>query len=237
MIGLEKAVDKAVDKAGCLLIHGFGGDYEEVRHLAEYLENKGYYVLCPPLKGHTGIRKDLVGVTYSQWIKSAEKDLSSLKENFEKVFIVGFSMGGLIGINLCEKYELDGLITLNTPIYYWDIKNIISNVITDFREKDFENIKRYMRSSGKFPISALYNFRRLLSITKSKLSKVHCPMLIIQARDDDTVRVSSAKYIFGRISSKNKKLKYHDNSGHVILTSPSAKEVSKDVYSFLCSLL
>ena len=227
---------KRVSNIGCLLIHGFGGDFEEVRYLAEYLKRQGYNVVCPSLKGHTGIRRDLAGVTYSQWINSAEEDLIKLKERSEKVFIVGFSMGGLIGINLCERYDIDGLVTLNTPIYYWDIKNIVSNVITDFRTKDFQNIKRYINSSGKFPIPALYNFRRLLSITKNKISKVSCPMLIVQARDDDTVRVTSAKYIFDKIGTE-KKIKYYDNSGHVILTSQSAKQVSEDVERFIRHLI
>lgn len=227
---------KIVDGIGCLIIHGFGGNFEEVRYLAEYLKKQGYNVSCPSLKGHTGIKGDLAGVTYSEWINSAEEDLVKLKEISEKVFIVGFSMGGLIGINLCEKYDVEGLVTLNTPIYYWDIKNIVSNVITDFRTKDFQNIKRYMNSSGKFPISALYNFRRLLSITKNKIAKVKCPMLIVQARDDDTVRVTSAKYIFDKINTE-KKLNYYDNSGHVILTSPSAKQVSEDVESFIRNLI
>ncbi|WP_432662997.1 alpha/beta fold hydrolase [Wukongibacter baidiensis] len=225
-----------VNNIGCLLVHGFGGDYEEVRYLAEYLKTKGYNILCPSLKGHTGRRMDLMGVDYTDWIRSAEGDLISLKENSNRVFIVGFSMGGLIGINLCEKYDIDGLVTLNTPIYYWDIKNILRNIIEDFRTKDFQNIRRYMVSSGKFPMSALYNFRRLLSITKSKIKQVKCPAFIVQAKDDDTVRVTSAKYIFDRIASKDKNLKYYNNSGHVILTSPSAEEVSKDVEAFFESI-
>ncbi len=221
-----------VNNIGCLLIHGFGGDYEEVRYLAEYLKTKGYNILCPSLKGHTGRRRDLMGVVYTDWIRSAEEDFIRLKENSSRVFIVGFSMGGLIGINLCEKYDVDGLVTLNTPIYYWDMKNILRNIIEDFRTKDFQNIRRYMVSSGKFPMSALYNFRRLLGITKSKIRQVKCPVFIVQAKDDDTVRVTSAKHIFNRIASNDKNLKHYNNSGHVILTSPSAEEVSKDVDDF-----
>lgn len=225
------------NKIGCLLIHGFGGDFEEVRYLAEHLKNKGYNVLCPSLKGHTGRRKDLAGVAYTDWIKSAEEDLIRLRENSERVFIVGFSMGGLIGANLCEKYDIDGLVTLNTPIYYWDVKVIFKNIINDFKTKDFQNIRRYMVSSGKFPISALYNFRRLLGITKYKLGKIQCPIFVVQAKDDDTVRRTSAKYIFDKIGSEKKKIKYYNNSGHVILTSPAAKEVSSEVEDFLCGLL
>ncbi|WP_432407691.1 alpha/beta hydrolase [Wukongibacter sp. M2B1] len=226
-----------VNNIGCLLIHGFGGDYGEIRYLAEYLDTKGYNILCPSLKGHTERRRDLIGVDYTDWIRSAEEDLLKLKKNSSRIFIVGFSMGGLIGINLCEKHAIDGLVTLNTPVYYWDIKNILKNIIEDFRTKDFQNIKRYMASSGKFPMSALYNFRKLLSITKGKIRQVKCPSLIVQAKDDDTVRMRSAKYIFDRIASRHKNLKYYNNSGHIILNSPSAREVSKDVEDFFNQLI
>lgn len=218
---------------GCLIIHGFGGNVGEVEYLADYLQSKGYNVLCPSLKGHTDRRKDLAGVIYTDWIKSAEEGLIKIMEKSKKVFIVGFSMGGLIGLNLCEKYDIDGLVTLNTPIYYWDIKNIFSNIISDFKTGSFENVKRYLLSSRKFPIAALYNFRRLLSITKPKIGKIQCPILIAQANDDDTVRRTSAEYIFTRVGSKKKEIKYYDNSGHLILTSLAAKKVSEDVEAFL----
>ncbi len=226
-----------INDVGCLIIHGFGGSFEEVKYLANYLKLKGYNVLCPSLKGHTGLKKDLIGVTYTDWIKSAEEGLIRLKEASQKVFVIGFSMGGLIGVNLCENHDIDGLVTLNTPIYYWDIKNILKNIMMDIRTRSFENIKRYIASSIKFPMSALYNFRKILSITKPKINETKCPIFIVQGEDDDTVQKISAKYIFDEIGSQKKKLKYYENSGHLILASPAAKEVSRDVENFFCSIL
>lgn len=230
MIKGEKGLYK---NNGCLIIHGFGGNVGEVKFLAEYLKSRGFNVLCPSLKGHTDIKKDLVGVVYNDWIKSAEDELIKITEKSKKVFIAGFSMGGLIGLNLCEKYDIDGLITLNTPIYCWDIKKILCNIIDDIKNQKINNIKRYWLSSRKYPISALYNFRRILRITKPKINKIKCPVFIVQSINDDTVRKKSAKYIFDNISSKDKELKYYENSGHVILKSPIAEEVSEDVEIFL----
>lgn len=225
------------NNVGCLLVHGFGGQVGEVKFLADYLSDLGYDVVCPSLSGHSGNKKDLVGIKYIDWIKSAEIELLKLRERNPKVIIAGFSMGGLIAINLCEKYSIDGLVTLNTPIYYWDLRNIFKNIAGDFKARKFTNIKRYMSSGSKYPFSAMLNFRRLLNITKPLLGNVKCPILICQAIDDDTVKSISAQYIYAYTKSEHKDVRYYNNAGHGILQSPVAQEVSEDVEKFLRKMI
>jgi carboxylesterase len=167
-------------KRGCLLIHGFGGGVKEVFPLAERLREEGYKVICPILKGHTGRRKDLKGITYQDWITSAEAGLQDLLGECDEVYLIGFSMGGLIAINLALNYKVCGVVTLNAPIFYWDIKRIVLNIIEDIRKGKPENIKHYIRSGGSFPLSALLNFRKLLNKTKPKIKEVQCPVLLLK---------------------------------------------------------
>ena len=63
---------------GCLLIHGLGGGLHEVESLIKPLEEKGFIVAAPKLKGHTGNWKDLKDTDYKQWIFSAETALLKL---------------------------------------------------------------------------------------------------------------------------------------------------------------
>lgn len=220
-------------KRGCLLIHGFGGSVHEVSPLAEYLEKKGYRVICPALKGHTGEREDLRGITYHDWIESAEIALKELIATCEDIYLMGFSMGGLIAINLAVKYNVKGLITMNTPIYYWDFKRIYINIISDLKNNDYRNIHRYMKSSSNTTLSALLHFKLLLTKTKPLIKKVKCPAFITQALDDDTVRKYSANYIHDRIGGKRKKLRFYDCGGHLILRNDSGPQVMKDIGVFL----
>jgi len=218
---------------GCLIIHGFGGSADEVSPLASRLKSKGYKVACPGLKGHTGRRSDLKRAGYTDWIKSAERGLVELMPGCNFVFIIGFSMGGLIAVNLALKYDIAGIVTINTPIHYWDVRMILSNIARGLVGRDFRIIKRYLRAAVKFPVSALWNFRMLLNKTKPLLSDIICPVLITQGLDDDTVRKSSAKYLFGSISSEIKRMKFYENSGHVMLHSPAAGNVIRDIEEFL----
>ncbi len=223
-------------KIGCLLVHGFGGDVSEVEYLAAYLRLNGCSVICTQLKGHTGTRKDMVGVRYFQWMQSAEKDLQELLNRNEKIFIIGFSMGGLIGINLSLKYNVSGLVCINTPIFCWDLKNIGSNVLQGILNKDYKNIKRYLYSIWKYPFSSLYNFKLFVRISKRNLWKIILPTLIVQAKDDDTVKSKSAEYIYSKINSQNKIIKYFEKGGHTILKGPAGKNVSEFVLEFILKL-
>lgn len=218
---------------GCLVIHGFGGSIDEISPLAKHLKGEGYHVICPVLKGHTGKRRDLRGISYKEWICSAEESLKELLGKCDKVYLIGFSMGGLIALNLATRYQVEGVVTLNSPIYYWDLKRIVLNIIGDIQQRKPENIKRYLKSGGSFPISALLNFRILLDRSKQLIKEVVCPVLITQALEDDTVRKSSAGYIYETVASKQKSIKYYENSGHLILWSQASDCVIRDIQSFL----
>ncbi|HTM65723.1 MAG TPA: alpha/beta fold hydrolase [Flavipsychrobacter sp.] len=220
-------------KIGCLVIHGFGGSVKEVAPLVEALERKGFLTQCPSLSGHTGKKKDLKTVTYNDWIASAEKSLKLLKMECDEVFIAGFSMGGLIGIQLAQHYDICGLIIINTPIYYCDFRKIFSNVIHDVFHRDYQNIRRYLRPSNRLPLKALWNFKQLLRRTKKLVYYLKTPVLIAQAIDDDMVQHRSAGFIYTKAISPVKKLATYVRGGHVLLLSETCHALIKDTLDFL----
>lgn len=224
------------NRIGCLVIHGFGGTVTEVEPLVSHLNKLGYQVMTPNLKGHTGNRRDLKNIDYTEWISSAETDLWCLQSCCEIVYVIGFSMGGLIAVNLGVKHTIAGIITINTPIYYWNVKQIISNIASDITARDFNNTRRYLKSSVELPFSALFNFRLLLNKTKPRIKGLTCPILIAQAIHDDTVRKSSANYIYDHVSSEVKQLKFYNSSQHLLLWSTEADVVMKHISEFIKQL-
>ena len=50
---------------------------KKINPLAEALKVNGYQVVTPVLKGHTGLRQDLIGVTHEDWLESAREGLKS----------------------------------------------------------------------------------------------------------------------------------------------------------------
>lgn len=225
------------NKVGCLVIHGFGGDIKEVAPLASCLTNQGYNVFCPSLKGHTGRRKDLQGVGYNDWIASAEEGLLALLADCDVVYIIGFSMGGLLAINLGLKHNIGGIVTINTPIFYLNIKRAFLNSINVLIRKDFKTISRNIKASRALPFSSLLNFILLVKATKPQIKGLSCPIFVAQAIDDPTVRKSSANYIFQRTGSQIKRLEFYDSTEHLILLSQEGDLVIKHIIEFISLLV
>lgn len=225
------------NKTAFLLIHGFGGNASEVNPLAEYLINQGATVSCPSLKGHDGNRKSMAGISRIDWISSCEVEYLKLVQDFESIIIVGFSTGGLIGINLAIKYPIKAIVTISTPIYVWNLRQVFKNITVGSRNKRWESLKWYLYSSTSFPISALLEFQILLRKTKSLLPKITCPICILQGMDDDTVNSKSAPYIYKHVSSEIKKIYLFEKAGHVVLKGPASKDAIQKIQEFINSTL
>ena len=221
------------DKPKCLIIHGFGGGLYEVEPLASYLAALGYEVMCPVLKGHGLSRKEMSRAKYKEWIASAEEELIKLRESGDEIILIGFSMGGLIAFNLACTYEVQAIITINTPIFFWNICRVFQNLAADIANKNLNHCKRYLRARSNSPFLSMIQFLRLLHKTKPKLKEINCPLIIIQAKDDDTVRIKSVDYINRHVSSEYKRIKYFPEGGHLILLSPTERKVLDSVDDFI----
>ena len=101
--------------------------------LAEYLHNEGITTLSPVLKGHTGRKSDLQGISYKQWIESGKNALTELSRMCKDIFVIGFSMGGLVAASLPIQSRLRGLLP-STPLF-------IPGILAEYSEF----IKRYKK--------------------------------------------------------------------------------------------
>jgi carboxylesterase len=221
------------NKPRLLVIHGFGGGVHEVDPLAKHLTDLGYKVACPVLKGHSQGRKEMVEAKHQDWVESAEHELLRLKESGDEIILIGFSMGGLIAFNLACAHDVKAVVTINTPIYYWNLWQVLKNLADDIKNKRLSHTRRYLRAKKNSPLRAMAQFLLLLRKTKRKLRNITCPLLIIQAEDDDTVRRKSVDYINEHVSSENKRIRYFCHGGHLILLSPAAKQIMSCVEDFI----
>ena len=209
---------------GCLIIHGFAGNRQELSTLSTFLEEKGFIVSTPLLAGHEGTRRDLSRARYSDWIESAKLELVKLAKKCDKVYVIGHSMGGLIAVNLYKEFQYDGLVFINTPIYYWSTRRIIKNVYHDYRTF----IRKYFVSSTNKAYRALIQFLLLLNKTKPLFKQIMTPTLIIQTLDDDVVNPKSADFILNELSGEKMAKKY-PVGGHVVFESATTTEIYKEI--------
>ena len=113
---------------GCLCIHGFTGAPYEVEPLVGYLQERTDWVFSvPTLPGH-GELSSLKGIHYQQWIDHAEAELDKLIETCDEVYVIGFSMGGLIASYLAANYPVKKLILLSAAAYYINPRQLAADI-------------------------------------------------------------------------------------------------------------
>ncbi|MFH1287779.1 MAG: alpha/beta hydrolase, partial [bacterium] len=87
-------------------------------------------------------------------------------------------------------------------------------------------------------VSAIHEVYKLSGITKKELKSIVQPVLIIQSKNDKTINPKSSEYIYEKISSKNKKLVFLENSPHVLTTfeNPRQNEVFEIIDNWVKNL-
>ncbi len=211
-----------------LLLHGYGGGLFETEGLARLLESAGYNAVLPQLHGHGGDRRLLASARKAEWLRQARQEYARLSLKYKYVIVIGFSMGGLIAAHMGGIGNAYAIIFINTPIYYWNIKQIYMNLRSDFNKY----LRYYFAHSTNKPLISLYQFLSLLRHIKRQLHTVSCPCLILQALDDDTTKPKSAEFIYNEIKSQHKRKIYYERGGHDILRSDMLRSVALDIIHF-----
>jgi carboxylesterase len=176
-------------RVGCFILHGVSGDRFGVEALCSYLEEQGYGTYCCGIGIEFGSVKLFNTYAYLEWLYRAEREFEEFYKNCDYVVVIGVSVGGLIGILLAEKYRVDALITINTPIYLVDTKKLFEMLYREGEQKGTLHLNRMI-------ILALYHlmgFNRLLHQVKKALYRLRCPLLVIQGKKDDIVDWKSPK--------------------------------------------
>src|SRR5690625_5472321 len=101
---------------GCMLIHGYTGGPYELAPLTNYLkENTNFIVVVPTLPGH-GKNLALDDVSHEDWLNTAEETFLQLRKKVDRIYLIGFSMGGMIASYLAAKYNVNKLDRKSTRL-------------------------------------------------------------------------------------------------------------------------
>lgn len=222
---------------GVLCLHGFTGSPKEVEPFSTYLKtNTDWIIKTPVLPGH-GIRPELKGIRYKDWLQFAEEELEKLLRICTHVSICGFSMGGLIGGWLATKYPVEKLILLSPAAYFADPillgKDMVEFLKGVYRgNPNTSHWQRYKKALHT-PIPAYLEFMKLARFIRPTFKDVKIPTLIIHGKSDYVVPEKSARFVYEMISSKEKRLLFIEEADHMICYCPKNKEMFSEITRFL----
>ena len=111
---------KAEGAEAVLCLHGFTGAPGVFRKLGRALLADGLSVYAPMLPGHGTTPEDLARVTGPQLLNAAEQAYADLSRSYQRVHLVGLSMGGTLATLLAEQHAGEaglGCVSLLSPGY------------------------------------------------------------------------------------------------------------------------
>lgn len=226
---------------GCLLIHGYTGGPYEIEPLMTHLqENTDWKIKVPVLKGH-GRELDLTDVAYEIWLQDTEKVLQELMEECETIYVIGFSMGGMIAAYLAAKYKIEKLVLLAPARRYISFKymaNYVREIIGDgIKGKLQENdvFLHYKDKIGEIPLKANVEFMKLVAYTKPYLAQITAPVFIAQGQRDGLVPFKMVYDLEKEIGSDRIEVVLFENSEHHICLGEDSGLLNKMVLNFLNS--
>jgi len=209
-----------------ILLHGWGASKEKLLPLGKALLKKGWQVFIPDLPGFgtSSMPKTAWGIEeYARFILGI---IDKFYKN-HKVYILGHSFGGRIGIRIAASTErVAGIILCGTAgisrksffkrIFFFTLAKI-GKLIFPFsgfrllvyklaREHDYERAKGIMREVFKKVVA---------EDLKPLLPHIKIPTLIIWGKLDKMTPVRDAYFIHQKI--KNASLTIFENEGHTLL--------------------
>jgi esterase/lipase/1-acyl-sn-glycerol-3-phosphate acyltransferase len=250
-IGKPFFLEAPSKKIGIVLSHGYKSAPEEVRLLAEYLNNAGMNVYCVRLHGHGTAPLNLKHTSWLKWYDSYMRGVVAMQKICDKVIFAGFSTGGLLSLYAASKNatKCDGVISINAALKLNDIRarfvkfvNVWDDLVTKFRRG--KGAVEYVEDEPENPninysinyLKGVEELGKLMKQVKDNLEFIHAPSLIIQSPKDPIVSPISGKMIFDDIHSKTKKLIEPNVDKHVIVRGNVEKEVFLPIKNFIESI-
>ncbi len=248
-IGMPFSFEKKESDACVITLHGFSSAPKEVLQMSKFIHEQGFNVYAPRLKGHGTNPKDLKETTWQDWYLSLSRAITIATLKYKKIYIVGFSTGGLLALLSTKKcyMEFAGIVCINAALHLNDIRmktvlpavSMWNDVVSAFNAHEL--VKEYVDNNAENPdinydrhyVQSIEQLHALMKKTQKNLPKILSPILIIQAKNDPVVHPSSAYEIYDSIKSKRKNLVMLDLDNHVIVTGENSTQLYQEIHKFL----
>lgn len=221
---------------GCLMIHGFTSSPADLRPLSKYLHSLGYTVWELLLPGHGACPANLAQCGWQDWLRAVELELEKLKARGSQVWVLGFSMGGILAMLAAAHGGADGLVTIAAPIWPRPWQTRWAFVLRHFRRYvQLGTPRRYCQPSWRYEEVALASIAQLMQLIKrgkKALGAVTVPALMVQGCQDRTIRPQSAGYIYKRLGSRRKELIVVPGE-HMLLLGDQGPELCRRIGDFI----
>lgn len=222
---------------GVLLLHGFTGSVAHMRPLGERLHAQGFTVMGVNLPGHAVSMEAMGRTGWQDWLDAAKEAFCHLRERCTYVSVAGLSMGGCLTLLIAQQLQPTAIAAISAPMA---VKNRLlpfaglaapfhPRVMWGVRPDDDQLDDRYDYGYPGFPTRCGVDLHRLITMARRDLHAVHCPVLIVQSHQDETISDNSAKVIADGVSSEKVGVLWLHDVPHVCTISRELPQIATAV--------
>ncbi len=238
-------------RTACLLIHGFLSSRQDYNDLGEKLVKEGMTVRLMRLPGHGTTEPDFAYQPDGALYRAVETEYRQLRAEFDRVYVVGFSMGGTLSTLLSTREKVDRL-ALVAPYYrvsyewYYILPAEAWNPLVSWAAPYLPRSDVFVKINDREQIGKFFMYRtlptsgarQLLALGRhvrqpEVLQKVTCPVLMVHSPHDGAANPKAAEKAFNTFSSTDKQLVWFNKSDHMLLWDYDREEVKQTLVDFL----
>ncbi|MFX1502436.1 MAG: alpha/beta fold hydrolase [Promethearchaeota archaeon] len=249
-------------KAYIIAIHEWGTHSDRLKLVANYFTENGYAVYAFDLRGHWRNAGDTPGHIDS--MDHIQKDtllfmdmLRDMAGN-KKIFLMGHSFGGLIGLIFAINHPNLAGVLISSPLLGMFLKlsmgkkviksisktldRLSSNKILDYLidqnqlTSDLKILREHIADKHKTEVISAKSAIEIDKYSKwamDNASKLLCPIFLMQSGDDKIVDKNKAKQFFESINIKDKTYREYDGFLHELWNEKGRAQVYQDMYVWL----
>jgi carboxylesterase len=223
---------------GVLVCHGFTGNPQSMRGLAEAFAAAAFSVELPVWPGHGTSMEDMLETSWADWSGAAEVAYSELESRCGKVVVAGLSMGGALAAWLASRHpEIAGIVAINATIEpageaLFDILRqtieqgttvmpAIANDVADPSQKELA-----YDGTPIAPLLSMLEAQRTFA-----LDEIRCPTLVITSRNDHVVPPTNSDYLAEHVGGPVERV-FLDRSFHVATIDYDRDEIASRSVDF-----
>ena len=214
------------ENVGVLILHGFTSAPASIHDILPRFEAMNIPYEMPILRGHNATPDALIGVKAQDWYDDALKALGKLCERVDHVVVIGFSMGGLVALNLCAlahpyHNKICACITWAAALGFVNKLAGFSKIIAIFSkywrgQESFRDAECRKKNQNYkvFPTRAFVELYDYAAKTRMLVPDVKVPLCILHSKRDQVVPYATSGMLFKRAGSSYCERHTLRRSGH-----------------------
>ncbi len=241
MIAGAEPFSAAGGEHGVLVVHGFTGNPQSMRGLAQAFAAAGFTVELPLLPGHGTSIDDMLTTSWDDWSAAAEQSYDDLAGRCDgKVVVAGLSMGGTLATWLASRHpEIAGLVAINPAIepageaLFEIFRQTIDQgtLVMPAIGNDVADPDQRELAYDAMPVAPLLSLLEAQAALDPNLGAVRCPTLIFTSRQDHVVPPTNSDHLAARVGGPVERV-FLERSFHVATLDFDRQEIESRAVDF-----